>query len=61
MDVVMTWFPVFLRANAAPFRAALSDSVPPLVKTISLIRAPRMRATVSLDSSIALRDSWARL
>ena len=55
------WLPVCFRAKAAPFRAVLSDSLPPLVKTTSLVRQPRTRATDSLASSTALRDSWARV
>ena len=38
MEVVIIWLPVNRRASATPFSAILSDSVPPLVKTISLAR-----------------------
>ena len=41
--------------------AMLSDSVPPLVNTTSLMRQPRMRATVSRDSSTAFLASCARV
>ena len=59
MPDVTTWLPAPNCAYAAPLMAALSDSVPPLVKTIAPTRAPRTPATVSRASSRAFWDSWA--
>ena len=61
MSVVIMWFPLLLCPKATPLRAALSDSLPPLVKTTSLVLLPRTRATDSLASSSAFRDSWASM
>ena len=52
LDVIM-WLPVPCMAATAPLMEALSDSVPPLVNTTSLIRQPRTAATFSLESSRA--------
>ncbi len=54
---VIIWLPFFLFASATPFIAKLSDSVPPLVKTISSFLAPTRFATLSLACSIASFDS----
>ena len=43
------------RAQYSPFTARLSASVPPLVKTTSLGRAPNTSASCSLDSSTTRR------
>ena len=43
------------RAQYRPFTARLSASVPPLVKTTSLGRAPNTSASCSLDSSTTRR------
>ena len=49
--------PFPLRAEATPFSAKLSASVPPLVKTISSGSAPIRQANASLASSIAFLAS----
>ena len=54
------WFPAPCCAIAAPLMAVLSDSVPPLVKTISLDRQPRTLAMESREASMARWHSWAR-
>jgi len=52
------WSPFPLRAYATPFKAKLSASVPPPVKTISSGLAPMREATFSLASSTAALASW---
>jgi len=53
MDEVTMWRPLDAYANAAPWSARLSDSVPPDVKTTSLGCAPMAAATLALAASIA--------
>ncbi len=52
---VPSWREPSWRAQYRPFTARLSASVPPLVKTTSLGRAPNTSASCSLDSSTTRR------
>ena len=58
--LTITWRPFRGRARAPPITPMLSDSVPPLVKTISAGVAFRSVATWARASSIAPFDSWPK-
>ncbi len=62
---VMMWLPFSRYISAAPLIARLSDSVAPLVKTISFAFAPMRSATclraLSTASSASHPNGWLRL